>query len=253
MANDRLRAALGNAGLTYARLADRVGVDPKTAERWVSKGRVPHPARRTEVADVLGVEVTYLWPQLADDPRVVSASRAELVEFYPCRSAVPTGLWAALADATTEAFDLLAYAALPLFDHGLVDHLVQRAHAGVRVRILLGDPDGHAVALRGREERQGGNVAARCSLSLGYVRDIQAPGFEVRTHDTTLYTSIYRSDNDLLANVHTYGAVAGQSPVLHVRRIPGGRVFDHYMTAFDKAWATGTPVSSDHAYGQALR
>jgi hypothetical protein len=112
---------------------------------------------------------------------------------------------------------------------------------------------GQAVALRGREERQGDNVAARCSLSLGYVRDIAAPGFEVRTHDTTLYTSIYRSDNDLLANVHTYGAVAGQSPVLHVRRIPGGRVFDHYMIAFDKAWVTGTPIVAEHAYGQVLR
>ena len=119
--------------------------------------------------------------------------------------------------------------------------------------ILLGDPDGHAIALRGHGEQQGGNVAARTSLSLGYVRDISAPGFEGRMHDTTLYTSIYRADNELLANIHVYGSVAGQSPVLHVRRLPGGRVFDHYMTAFDKIRADATPVTADHSYGQAPR
>jgi transcriptional regulator with XRE-family HTH domain len=253
MPNDRLRGALDVAGLSYARLAERVGVDPKTAERWVSKARTPHPAHRVKVADTLGVEVTYLWPTLADDPRTTSASRAELVEFYPCRSAVPRALWTTFADTATETFDLLAYAALPLFEDGLVDHLVRRAHDGVRVRILVGDPDGHAIALRGHEEQQGGNVAARTSLSLGYVRDIRAPGFEARMHDTTLYTSIYRADNELLANIHVYGSVAGQSPVLHIRRLPGGRVFDQYMTAFDKIWTHATPVTAEHTYGQASR
>ena len=201
----------------------------------------------------MGSRSPTLWPALADDPRTASASRAELVEFYPCRSAVPRALLTTFADTATETFDLLAYAALPLFEDGLVDHLVHRAHDGVRVRILLGDPDSDAIALRGKEEQQGGNVAARTSLSLGYVRDVHAPGFEARMHDTTLYSSIYRADNELLANIHVYGSVAGQSPVLHVRRLPGGRVFDHYMTAFDKIWAHATPVAADHTYGQAPR
>jgi hypothetical protein len=32
----------------------------------------------------------------------------------------------------------------------------------------------------------------------------------------------------MLVNAHVYGAPAAHSPVLHLRRLPGGRLFDHY-------------------------
>jgi hypothetical protein len=51
-----------------------------------------------------------------------------------------------------------------------------------------------------------------------------------------LYNSIFRFDNVLLANTHTYGAPADHSPVLHLHRIPGGRLFDHYMSGFERSW-----------------
>jgi hypothetical protein len=31
--------------------------------------------------------------------------------------------------------------------------------------------------------------------------------------------------------------------VLHLRRIPGGRVVDHYLSSFDKVWAQATPTT----------
>jgi hypothetical protein len=31
--------------------------------------------------------------------------------------------------------------------------------------------------------------------------------------------------------MHVYGAVAAQSPVMHVRRIGGGRLFPHYVAS----------------------
>ena len=62
------------------------------------------------------------------------------------------------------------------------------------------------------------------------------PGVELRTHATTLYNSIYRFDQDLLVNGHAFGAPAAQSPVLHLRRVPGGRVWDHYMRSFEEVW-----------------
>ncbi|MEV4093607.1 helix-turn-helix domain-containing protein [Streptosporangium saharense] len=39
--NERLRSALVTAGITVRQLAEEVGVDPKTVERWVSTGRTP--------------------------------------------------------------------------------------------------------------------------------------------------------------------------------------------------------------------
>ena len=107
----------------------------------------------------------------------------------------------------------------------------------MKVRILLGDPDSAAVILRGLEEGLGEGMASRVSLSLRYLdglRDVD--GIEVRVHETTLYNSILRSDDTLLANTHVYGAPAAQSPVLHLRRVPGGTVFDHYAGSFERIW-----------------
>ena len=41
MPNERLRALLLERGETPDKLAEAVSVDPKTVERWVTKGRTP--------------------------------------------------------------------------------------------------------------------------------------------------------------------------------------------------------------------
>ena len=40
----------------------------------------------------------------------------------------------------------------------------------------------------------------------------------------------------MLVNAHVYGAPAAHSPVLHLRRLPGGRLFDHYQASFERVW-----------------
>jgi hypothetical protein len=67
------------------------------------------------------------------------------------------------------------------------------------------------------------------------------PSIEVRAHGTTLYNSLYRFDQDLLVNTHAYGAPAGLSPILHLRRVPGGRMWDHFMQSYDEVWKRSTP------------
>lgn len=56
--NERLRTALVRAGLNYAQFAEAVGVDPKTAERWVSTGRTPHRTTAYKAARTLRED----WP-----------------------------------------------------------------------------------------------------------------------------------------------------------------------------------------------
>jgi ADP-ribose pyrophosphatase YjhB (NUDIX family)/lambda repressor-like predicted transcriptional regulator len=60
--NERLRHALHAKQLTPADLAGRVGVDPKTVERWITTGRPPHPRHQLAVAAELDVPATELWP-----------------------------------------------------------------------------------------------------------------------------------------------------------------------------------------------
>jgi hypothetical protein len=86
-------------------------------------------------------------------------------------------------------------------------------------------------------------MAARCKLTWKYLSPVIAPArMQARRHGTTLYASIFRFDDVLLANPHAYGASASHSPVLHINRIPGGRLFSHYMDSYDRVWATAQPA-----------
>ena len=78
-------------------------------------------------------------------------------------------------------------------------------------------------------------------MALAYLRPaLRSPSVELRLHSTVLYNSIYRFDNDILVNSHAYGTPAAQSPVLHYRRFDGGRLFSHYLSSFERVWATAS-------------
>jgi transcriptional regulator with XRE-family HTH domain len=247
--NERLRAAITAAGLTLEKVAEHVGVDAKTVGRWIADAdRVPHRTHRAAAATLLGVAEVYLWPAIAADPRTAAASTAELVAFYPTRSAVPGDLWRSLIADAREKLDVLVMAGLFLPEQQDVQLLAARAAAGVRVRLLLGDPCGDAVLLRGREENFGIGLAHRVSLALRYYENVlDVPGLELRLHNTTLYNSLFRSDDTLLINAHIYGSPAGQNPVLHLRRVAGGQTVARYLDGFDKVWVASEQVTDVHA------
>jgi hypothetical protein len=239
VANERLRSCIAGAKLTIPDVAAHVGVDPKTVERWISLGRVPHRSHRWATASLLGTDEAYLWPEVMDDTRTQLASAAELVTLYPNRGAVPGGLWHSLVDGATDHIDILVFSGLFLPDGypEVARVLAAKAEQGTKVRLAFGHPDSEAVRLRGEEERIGDGMAARIQLSLVYLQDaLRAPGVEVRFHGTTLYNSIYRFDDDVLVNAHVYGAPAAHSPVLHLRRLPGGLLVDHYLASFERVW-----------------
>jgi hypothetical protein len=43
-----------------AEVAAQVGVDPKTVERWIVLGRIPHRSHRWATASLLGTDEAYL-------------------------------------------------------------------------------------------------------------------------------------------------------------------------------------------------
>ena len=146
MANERLRTALLQRGLTPSELADTVGVDPKTIERWIG-GRIPYRRHRHQVAVRLGVDETYLWPGALAAEQVASASESEILVVYPHRWAVPRDTWGLLFDSAEQEIGILVYSGMFLADDpGLLALFRAKAEQGVRVRILLGDPDSPEVA-----------------------------------------------------------------------------------------------------------
>ena len=161
--------------------------------------------------------------------------------------AVPADLWRRLVDTAKQHFDMLVYSGLFLVDNhpDLPLTLATRAEAGLRARLLYGNPDSEIVAWRGEEEGIGEDLAARIRLSLKYMAPARGvDGVEVRQHQTVLYNSVYRFDDEMLVNTHVIGSPAPQNPVLHLQRVPGGHLFDHYLRSFDRVWDLATPL--DH-------
>jgi hypothetical protein len=223
--------------------ADELGVDPKTVERWVSTGRVPRPIYRHRAEQTLSVPAPLLWPSAPGPAPGID----ELAGAYATRNELPPATVASLLDAATEHIDVLAYAAMWLWDTvpGFTERLMAKDEAGAQVRICLGDPASDAVCLRGEEEGIGDGMPARCRLALSYAGSLlqQAPK-TVRITDSTLYSSICRFDDELLVNTHLFGNPAGSSPVLHLRSTSGGPIAVNVMNSFERVWSQARPVST---------
>ena len=131
-------------------------------------------------------------------------------------------------------------------DSGTVRLFRQKAEAGVQVRLLISDPESPAVALREQEEDIGqGVMAARIRNVLALLRPLRGvEGIEFRLHDACLYTSIFRSDDDVIVNAHVYGVAGSNAPVLHLRQVPGGDMVTLYRDSFEAVWSTARPLES---------
>ncbi|MEU6357816.1 helix-turn-helix domain-containing protein [Streptomyces sp. NPDC047072] len=254
--NERLRSALVQRGITEEDLAELCSVDPKTVGRWVS-GRVPHRRHRFAVAKHLQVDEVYLWPDGRQRPAHLEALRSEIVEVYPNRASVPRDVWISLLLGAVKHIDVLVFSGtfFAQTNPHIARMLQERAQAGVRVRLCFGDPYGEAVAVRGREEGIGDTLAAKIRASLTYYRAlVGAPGCEVRLHDTTLYNSIFRYDDQLLVNPHIWGQPASANPLFQLRRTDGTDWCDRYTESFEAVWNTARPWAPDrqehHQRGQ---
>src|SRR5215471_20597326 len=137
MPNERLRALLLERGETPDKLAEAVQVDPKTVERWVTKGRIPYRAHRYAVAAFFGVDESYIWPDALGRDQVTAVSESEIVAVYPHRSEVPRDVWEHLFAQAEREIGVLVYSGLFLSEDARAQRIIKaKAGSGVRVRIL---------------------------------------------------------------------------------------------------------------------
>lgn len=229
-------------GLDVASLADAAEVSTKSVERWLSEKGVPYPKTRYRVAAILQEDESYLWPGAVDR---ASLTGAELVSTWPRRQDVPKHLWTELLRQAERNVDYLAYAGLFLTEEhpDWIPLLTERASCGARVRLLIGDPQGAQLHARDDEERIGGGIAGRVAAVLGYYRPLAGLA-DIRLHDTPLYNSIYRFDDDMIVNSHVYGILAAYTPTMHIRRVDGA-YFNTYLESFERVWASARPLDGE--------
>jgi hypothetical protein len=239
--NQRLHDAIRQNGHRFGDIADEVGADPKTVERWVTTGRLPRPAARRKLAEVLGVPEAVLWP----DAPGVAYGTSELVGIYTTRKELPPTTISSLLDTAEHHVDVLAYAALWLWDTvpEFAERLARKVAGGTAVRVCLGDPDSEAVAIRGREEGDRDGMTSRCRIAANYARPIhRADSGAVRLSGATLYNSLFRFDDEVLVNSHLWGSPAAASPVYHYRRQSDRGVAATAIRSFERVWAAAQPL-----------
>lgn len=240
--NEPLRRALLRARLREDDVAARLGVDPKTVRRWLN-GRVPYPANRATLADMVGADEADLWPE-AGGPLTVRTKPEELGAVYPHRWAVPRDVWARFFESAERGIGILAYSALFLAeDAGVLRILADKGRAGVKVRVVLGDPGSAEVAARGEDEGIGDAMPAKIRNALTLYKPLrEIPNTEIRLHRTVLYNSIYRADDQLLVNQHAYGLPASHAPVFCLNGAEHGDMAAAYVTSFEQVWSAATSV-----------
>src|SRR4051812_42109457 len=112
-----LTRALASAGLDALDVATRLGVDPKTVDRWFA-GRMPYPRYRNELSRLTGWPVADLWP--GTRPREAQPAATEAKATYANRSLVPADTWRSLFRNAERAIDVVAYSALFLLEDPVV-------------------------------------------------------------------------------------------------------------------------------------
>jgi hypothetical protein len=239
--NQRLYDAIRLHGQRPDELAYEVGADPKTVERWIASGRLPRPATRQRIAQVLAVPESVLWP----DAPGAAYGASELVAVYTTRRELSPATISSLLDAAQDYVDILAYSGLWLWDSvpNFAERVAQKVASGITVRLCLGDPESDAVALRGQEEGSNEGMAGRCRIAASYAAVIQrVDAGALRQSGATLYNSLLRFDDEVLVNTHFWGNPAADSPVFHLRRHDDQGIAATALRSFERVWEAAQPV-----------
>ncbi|WP_323180656.1 XRE family transcriptional regulator [Streptomyces atratus] len=240
---------MADAKLSPRKLAARIGVAPKTVERWLADAElVPHARNRVDACRALKVDEEMIWPKAVQE-RVKTGHDRELVHAYPYRSACPSTVWGELIEGATTDIFLAGYTNyfVWLEQPAFVDTLRRKISEGCRVRFLLGDPDGEVTRQREAIEDVALSVATRIRISLEHLGRLGPPeGLETRfssAEDAVNHVSlsVFRFDHDALVTPHLARLVGHDSPLLHLRRQGDSGMFDRFAEHAEELWNRGVP------------
>jgi lambda repressor-like predicted transcriptional regulator len=250
LSNERLRAAIHQAGISVDQLAAEIDADPKTVRRWIA-GREPRRFYRTRVARRLGTTEAELWPDL--DLRVEGRDeRGEILAAYAHANDLTAPDWRPLLTAATRQIDLLDLTlAEVLPSPGTPELLAEKAQAGCEVRLLLSAPDSAHLALADSELDEDISLldipasAREVERSLAIAAPLTAiDAVEVRTFIAGRFNTILRFDDEMLVALHLYATPTDRAPLLHLKRHSDHGLFEQFAGHFDQVWQDGRPASA---------
>jgi transcriptional regulator with XRE-family HTH domain len=252
MANERLRAAMTNAGIHINDLAELARVDAKTVQRWLG-GRQPYSRHRQAIAKALGTDERSLWPEL-NKPAPAGEDRQEILAAFAYANDLLAPDWRVMLTTATSQIDLLDYTLLDVLrTPGVPDLLAAKAAAGCHVRILISAEDSFFVQVFDAE-RDLADLSPAASetnfeiaLARGYLEPLlQQPGIEIREYVANRFNSIVRVDDEMLLTLHLWAAPGSQAPLLHLRRDGEDGLFERFAGHYDALWHhAAKPIGPD--------
>ncbi|AIQ34695.1 hypothetical protein R50345_08770 [Paenibacillus sp. FSL R5-0345] len=177
------------------------------------------------------------------------SSKTGLSAVWKHRAELHTNSWIDKIKSSHESIEFLGFAMafLPEFPE-FSDLLKKKANEGCKIRILLGDPNSDAVKNRNIEESDEGLISSRIETSIRRLRSIcDLDNVEIRLHQTPLYCSLYRFDDEMNVTPHLYGLRGSAAPLFCFNKIPDG-LFMSYEKHFQDVWEISVPLNiSDQA------
>ncbi|WP_326564246.1 hypothetical protein [Micromonospora peucetia] len=233
--NERLRETLLSLGESPADFASKLGVDPKTVERWIGNAdRTPYPRIAYQAARLLDVDVTYLWPRIHGTRISKIDGTDELTACWPGRAAVPPNLWARLLTDAQQRIVIMGDLALSDHVPNLPRLLADKARQGVHVRVIVADPN---TATDGIDK-------IRAMQAEAVYLPLVEHGISVSRYPGPMATTILMVDNDLIIRTGIDGCPAAFAPVIHLRALTNGPLSRLYLTSLDSITETAIPVPS---------
>ena len=234
MANENLKNALSQAGLTVEQFAHVIQVDPKSVQRWVTGQTIPYRRHRAAIIQALNLTEHELWPDLAADP-----AGGPDPEVRAGKAGEVTGAWGYANDQdapdlitfmtqTTGPIDVLdCCCGIPITEQ-LTDTLMQQAEAGRTVRILTDGQAPHWEPLLNHP------------LIDLYLAEIPGEYWLIRTTGRMLLT----------INLEHQPASTPQPPLLEFQASGTDGLFTRLAEKFDELWALTREIEPDDKPGE---
>lgn len=172
----------------------------------------------------------------------------EILEVFPHRSHVPKELWDRLISEARSEITLGGYTnyffwtEIPNFSKTLRS----KADAGVRIRILAGDPEHEVTHRREQIEDAPLSVSTRIRITLDELSKLgSVPGLETRLSalnaEAHVSRSVFLFDNEALVCEHIAERLGHGSLTFHLRKTQDNGPYDQYRAHFEHLWEGGQP------------
>jgi transcriptional regulator with XRE-family HTH domain len=232
VANENLKNALEQAGLTVEQFAEVIEVDPKSVQRWVNAATIPYRKHRIRISSALNLSEQELWPgqasgtstsdQAQQAPRATEGVVGEVAGTWAHSDQDGAPDLATFIAKTDGPIDVLDSSCRIPVTGEVTDMLIEQANAGRPVRILTDGRAPHWEPLLGND-----------SVEL-YLAQIPGEYWLIKAPDKML----------VAINLAHDPADSPAPPILELAATGGDGLFHRLTQRFDELWQQADGVDA---------